>query len=275
MFEPDHVDLPSADPFSVGDERFLTDWMKELRCRSWSLRRPPTSASGLSLTLLRERCRLFLGALIEALRLAPAQEIGAPEFREPVQILSVLASWIACSGGTFTDAVAVIHGLRAVWATLTEEMFQSLVVVMGEAFCATVEQQAQSHFRDAMSRSQVVCAPHPRLPCLFLVGDPDRQVLDDALERLLTLGCMRDAATLLIDVSGLLSPERTVAQLCEQLEAAHLKLPCRLILAGLSPKLMDELTRRRLEQVTCHEDLSTALAEAAGWANLPWPGHQQ
>jgi len=271
---PDDVKILLAG-LEAGRDTLLARWREELLRRSWSLRRmhacaAPDAGGRPSFELLQERCGLFLEALAQGLRGAHALEIGAPEYREPVQILSFTAGWMAGSGMTVTDALALVHSLQEVLPA-PREFFQALALVVSEAHCAALSQNAQARYRDAMEKSQLVCTLHPSLPCLFLVGDPDLQALDDAMGRLMMLVVMREAPALIVDGSGLFHPERVLRDVLSLLSKRSAELPAQVCVSGLTPEMLRELRGVTSARVSMHETMQGALAVAAERCGLSWP----
>jgi hypothetical protein len=252
------------------DRELLGRWMDELLVRCWTLRGRTVEGGRAPLELLRDRCAVFLETLVEGLKGASSLEIGTAAFREPVQILSFTAGWMAGDGLAVTDALALVHSLQAVLDGPPLAFFQGLAVVVGEAYAAAMRQKAQARYRDAMEKSQLVCLLHSSLPCLFLVGDPDLQAVDDALGRLMMLAVMREAPAVIVDGSGLFYPDKVLRDICA---LAHrvAELPVQVCVSGASPSLARELNGAPTAHLSVHELTQGALAAAAGRAHLSWP----
>jgi hypothetical protein len=208
----------------------VADWMAAFRARSWRARqaevRPRGSgSSGASalertpsevLALLEQRCAHLLETLGADLKLLDHAALGAAEMREPIQLLSFTAGWMAGVGFDVSDALALVQGLRAALGEgRALSFFEGLELAACEAHQAAVAQDREASFRDAMSKAQVVCTLGPTLPCLFLVGTPDRQALDDAVGRLMTLAVMRGARRVLVDCATLADPARVMPDVVE------------------------------------------------------------
>lgn len=237
-------------------------WMAELHGRSWSLRalvrgRPgggdgaqDAHRSGRARNvpqILAHHAEHFLASLAVALRGAERLEVGAPAFREPVQVLSFTAGWMAGCGLGIGDAVALVDALRVVLGPHLEGFYQALLVVVCEAFMAAVDQKAQVRYRDAMERCQLVVPLRDNLPCLFLVGDPDRRAMDDAVGRLMMLALMRGADRVVVDITGLADPSALLPELVPLLQDYHTVAHCNVLLTGAAPEhraVLDPLTRR-------------------------------
>jgi hypothetical protein len=269
----------------------LERWMEALRRRSWALARAKAAAEGgpVPMQVVRDRAQAFLDGLAEAVRgeprrgegrggeprsgegrAGPALEVGSPAFREPIQILSFTAGWLAGRGLPVGDALALVHGLEeALGLSQLRAFFEALALTVTEAFCAALGQREQARFRDAMEKSQLCCTLHPRLPCLFLVGDPDLQALDDALGRLLMLAVMREAPAFIIEGSALFRPEPVFRSVVERL-ADEKRVTATGILAGLSPELIEKLREGPGRNLSLHEQLPEAMAEAAAAIGLTW-----
>ena len=276
-------------------QELLVRWMEALATRSWNLReifnRPaaadPAAAqespfpemeaagrrSGIPLNpeLLEQRCRHFLQTLAEAISANGALEMGAPEFREPVQALSFTAGWMAGGGLGIADTVALVNSLADALGPRPARLYQTMMVVVTEAFMAAVEQQAEVRYRDAMKKSQLVCSLSADLPALFLVGDPDRHALDEALGRVKMLTVMRQAPAVLVDCSGLLHPDRVLPELMPMLQDYFDDGPEEVVLSGVAPGLRSSLAEAERLGVSIHEHLPPALAEAASACGLSWP----
>ena len=277
---------------TIGQHRqqLLERWMEALAARSWNLRdvltrqdpapgeEPPSlepgpGRSGIPLNpeLLEQRCQHFLETLAEAIDSNGALEMGAPEFREPVQALSFTAGWMAGGGLGVADTVALVNALADVLGPEPARLYQTMTVVVTEAYMAAVEQRAEVRYRDAMEKSQLVCALATNLPALFLVGDPDRHALDEALGRVKMLAVMRQAPAVLLDGSGLLHPDEVMPDLVPMLREYFDDGPDTVALAGIPPGLRPSLEEAQLHGLSVHADVPAALAAAAGACGLSWP----
>jgi hypothetical protein len=245
----------------------LPRWMDLLRSRSWKLRR---SGDAATVAHLRERCGHFLESLGEALKIADTLRVGGPAFREAVQSLSFTAGWMAGIGLPVTDAVALVYALEEVLDWRQPRFFHSLMVVVTEAFAASLVQRERAHHRDVMEKSQVVCDLHPRLPGLFLVGDPDRQALEDAAGRVMMLAAMRDARVVLVDGSALLAPETALPVACPMLVEHGQAASVRVVIGGVSPLLARELRSAAGGNLSFFETFAEAMAEAIAASGLAW-----
>lgn len=276
-------------------QELIERWMEALATRSWNLRtaldRPPDTApasahearlgdvledkrrSGIPFNpdLLRQRCQHFLQTLAEAITHNGALEMGAPEFREPVQVLSFTAGWMAGGGLGIADTVALVNALADVLGPEPARLYQTMMVVVTEAFMAAVEQKAEVHYRDVMEKSQLVCSLATNLPALFLVGDPDRRALDEAMGRVKMLAVMRQAPAVLVDCSGLIHLDRALPELVVVMQDYFDDGPEVVVLAGVVPGLMRSLEQAKLQGISVHEHLPPAMAEAAAACGLSWP----
>ena len=245
-------------------EGVLSRWMDVLRQRSWKLRSLQDGDD--TLELLRERCRHFSSTLGEALRTADTLATGSPVFREAVQSLAFTAGWMAGAGLPVTDAVALVHALEEVLGPAPRpRFFQSLLVVVAEAFASSLVQRERARHRDAMEKSQVVCDLHQRLPCLFLVGDPDRQALEDAAGRVMMLAAMREAGVVLVDGSALLVPESVLPVACSILAEHGEAAAVRVVMGGVPPAVAREMSAGG---VTLCDSWSEALGTALQCSGL-------
>lgn len=249
-------------------------WVAELERRSWVLRaacrEPADSGEGgrsnarrpgpLTPRLLTQRCEHFLEALSAALSVAPRLEVGAPEFREPLQVLSFAAGWMAGVGFGVGDALALVQALEAVLGPELTHFYQALLVVVAEAFLAAVAQQATVRYRDAVQRCQLVLSLGEGLPALFLVGDPDRQAVDHAVGRLLMLATMRGARTVCVDLSGISLAEAPLGEVLQILFDYLADGRWALLLCGLPEPLRRTLEPPAGLNLTLCDGLEQALA---------------
>jgi hypothetical protein len=257
-------------------------WVELLCQRSWRLRSndATTTTNGPSLLeRLEDRCQTLLesldaslaGAQAEAQGGAPLLATGAAEYREVVQHLSFTAGWMAGEGLPISDGVVLVQTLQesldlAAHDPATQaRFFQGLMVVVTESYAASLDQRAHAHYRDAMEKSQLVCDLHPRLPFLFLVGDPDRQALEDAVGRVMMLAAMREAPAVVVDAAGLIWPDRVLPEaagiIAEHAQAAGVVVT----LAGVTPAVSKEI-RGVVHSV--HDALIDAVKAAADAVGL-------
>lgn len=251
---------------ALGDGRgeIVDRWMDATRERAWQLRGRPLDPQ------LRERAAAALEALAEALQATDELALGAPVFRESIQRFSFLAGWMAGAAKSISAAVALCHALRDVLGVSAPYLYDALVVVVGEAYAAGIEQAAQAKHRQIIEKSQVVCILREGVVGLFLVGDPDREALDDAVGRLMMLAVMRNAKVVLLDASGLLTTKPlplAVGFVAEHREALARR---EVLLSGIAPETVEELTVGSSLKLQGFERLDFALAavdarvEAAG-----------
>lgn len=245
----------------------LSRWLELLLSRSWKLRR---TGDADTIAQLRERCAHFLSSLEEALEFADGLEVGAPSFREAVQSLSFTAGWMAGASLPVTDAVALVYALEDVLGWRHPRFFQALMVVVTEAFAASQVQREHAHHRDVMEKSQVVCDIHHRLPALFLVGDPDRQALEDAAGRVMMLAVMRDARVVLVDGSALLAPEAVFPVACPMLVEHAQAAAVNVVVGGVSPLLARDLRAAARGTLVFFETFAEAMTAAMEAGNLAW-----
>ena len=198
-------------------------------------------------------------SLARALKDADSLALGEPIFREPIQHFAFLAGWMAGADLPISAAVALCHGLREVTGDVGV-FYDWLVVVVAEAYSAGVEQAAEARHRQIIEKSQVVCALAERVVALFVVGDPDREALDDAIGRLMMLAVMRDARAIIIDAAGLLDHERLF--LATSFVAEHRQALARrqVMISGVSPELGGQLAEQSKLPLEHFECLDFALA---------------
>ena len=264
-------------------------WIEMLVQRSWKLRQAAQSAGRNGptiLQLLQDRCLTFLEALSAAMTDSSVLAIGAPEYREAVQHLSFAAGWMAGVGLPISDAVALAQSLQECLTsggpdagsppprreppTSTERFFQALMIVVTEAYAASLDQRALAKYRDAMEKSQLVCDLHPQLPFLFLVGDPDRHALEDAVGRVMMLAAMREASVVVVDGAGLIWPDRVLPEAVAIIEEHGRSAGVKVIFSGVPASL-----RRGLPVAvvidSIHGPLVEAVSAALAAGGLDWP----
>jgi hypothetical protein len=220
------------------DARALTDaWVAAIVRRSW-----PLQGQAPQVAQLRERCGAILDALGTVLAGRPPLELGAPEWREPLHLFAFTAGWMAGAELPIGAVVGLCHGLRElVGAASAAPFFDGLLVATSEAYVAGVRPQRAAAHRAVIARSQVVCLLDERLPCLFLVGDPDRQAIDDAVARLITLAVMRQADAVIVDASGLIAPEAVLPEALRILADHRQDPPPRVLVSTVAEGLVERL----------------------------------
>ena len=253
----------------------LDSWMAAFNARSWRARlalaasakqqgvksTPLEQQPARVMALLRERCDHLLLTLGEGLAQVGKASPGAPELREPIQLLSFTAGWMAGVGFQAGDALALVQALGVTLEPqVGMDLTEALEVTACEAHQAAMAQSAEARFREAMSKAQVVCSLGDAAPCLFLVGEPDRSALDDAVGRLMTLAVMRGARRVLLDCATLASPERILPDLVEILLGYLGEIRMEAVVSALPEELAE--SRRALEDagVILAPEIGAALA---------------
>jgi hypothetical protein len=221
-----------------GTGAIVDRWLAAARRRCWQLRvtRHPEQ--------LRHRAAACLESLALSLKGADSLALGDAIFREPIQHFSFFAGWMAGVDLPVSAAVSLCHGLREV--TVDGGAFYDwLVVVVAEAYVAGVEQAAEARHRQLIEKSQVVCILREGVVGLFLVGDPDREALDDAIGRLMMLAVMRDACVIVLDASGLADVDQRMSLAVSFVAEHRQALATReVLLSGVSESLGEDLAQR-------------------------------
>ena len=239
-------------------EAMLDRWIASLTRRAWQIRRRERE-----IAQLRERCANFIEALDRTLGQCSELSLGSVEWREPLHQLSFAAGWMAGVQMPVTAAVALGLGLRDALGAGPDALYEELTLVAAEAHNAGVRQQAAATHRDVIEKSQVVCTFRNKLPCLFLVGDPDRQAVDDAVARLMTIAVIREAPTMIVDASGLLQPEVTLVQALGILADHRCEPPPQVLLSSVTKLLAERLTEvERPNGLRFFEQLADAVVHA-------------
>ena len=130
-------------------------------------------------------------------------------------------------------------------------------------------QHARAVHREIIEKSQVVVSFGDRLPCLFLVGDPDRQALDEAVGRMMMMAAMQEARRVIVDVSSLSAPEGTLPDALSVL-ADHCGEPAPEVLLSGVPAALSTVAdaARQPRSLSRYPSVSAALA-AAGLTATP------
>jgi len=250
---------------AVGDalancSALMERWMAETRARCWQWPRSPQLAA-----LLAGRCTVFVESLAAAYDQSPDFSVGSPEYREPVKLLSFLAGWLAGEGLPISVGLALCHGLRAALPPTAPSFVEALAVVVSESYAAGLRDQAEAKHRQIIRKSQVVCMLRDAIAGLFLVGDPDREALDDAVGRVMMLSLMRDATHVVIDMSALVGgetvPQQTLRILDDHREGRTGRRVC---IAGIAPQLARGLEDELPPWVEIYEALDQALHAVSG-----------
>ncbi len=251
-------------------ETHLQLWLRAVEKRAWTLHLD-SATSKVSLAELRPSCAKFLVTFSKAILAAPALELGALEFREPIQTLTFMAGWMAGKGATLTDVLGLVHGLNDIMSGPLH-LFQAIEVAVGEAFTVAIRQKEYDHYTEVTAKSQLVFALHSQLPCAFLVGEPDRWALEDVIGRLLMLALMHGTPVIVVDVSGVVSPEMIIERLLTLLSRENREVTAHAILSGLPPRLIPQVASALPEGVSLQDDLDQALEEAGRTLGIEWRG---
>ncbi|MCA9670502.1 MAG: hypothetical protein KC503_33125 [Myxococcales bacterium] len=244
-----------------GDHEALSwRWVEAIVQRTWQLR----GQKGMQ-SQLRERCANVLESLALIGEGTSSSELGSPVWRESLQRLSFAAGWMAGADLPVSAAAAMCFALRDAVGGQSCRFYEDLALVAVEAYNAGVKQQAAAVHRQIVEKSQVVCLLPDALPCLFLVADPDKQALDDAVGRLMMLAVVRDAGAFIVDCAGLYDPETTLRRALPIFADHRKEPPPHLMLASVTPALASRL--EAVEQPTgvrAFEELADAIAAARG-----------
>jgi hypothetical protein len=219
-------------------------WIAEASRRCWHLRQQPDLSEE-----LRDRCEGFLVSLAEVLADSPDLLLGAPRFREPLKRLSFVAGWLEGVDLPIGAGLALCHGLQAILHDISHPFFQNLQLAVAESYVVGQRQRASARHRQLMKKCQVVCMLNEAVAALILVGDPDREALEDAVGRLMMLALMRAAQTLLLDFSTVMNLDQ-VAPKAMDLLAGHREglggRAVKVLATGLSSRDSDALVSHTL-----------------------------
>jgi len=200
-----------------GDAEVLERWLDAAAGHCWQLAPPRLFGE------LKDRAQPVLVALARGLASADTLEVGGPELREAFQHFSFLSGWMAGAELSISATVALCLGLRDLAGGDIGPLDEALVTTVVEAFAVGLRQSAKAHHRQVVEKSQVVVMLPGATSVLFLVADPDRHALDDAVGRLMMVSFTRDAANVVLDGSALLDQRAVLPTawelLCEHREA--------------------------------------------------------
>jgi hypothetical protein len=249
---------------SVDRSLLVQRWMEHLEKLSWSMPDRQAVAGP-----LEQRCLNFLNCLHAALADHGELSTGSVELREPIQVLSFTAGWLAGAGTPIGTAVNLCFALERALATRLPDFIEALVVAVSEAYAAGLSQSSRAKHRDIIEKSQVVCLLDDKLPCLFLVADPDQQALNEAIGRAMTLVVMRNASVLILDASGLVAPGQVLPQALRLLAEQRENPPTTIIVSAISAALVRALEESpmRSAKVLGFEQLREAIAIARTLSN--------
>lgn len=140
---------------------------------------------------------------------------GSSELREIEQAAAFLGANLSSTRATGFDVVALVLCLRDVLCPLadgaeTDELagfIEWLAAVAVDSFSAARQRAVVERHREELEEGTPVVNIVPELPAAFLIGAPQRSVVDSVLSRLLLSAVRVDAAALILDASGLANPE--------------------------------------------------------------------
>ena len=246
--------LPQA---LAGDREGVIDrWLEAAAARCWQLR---TAAD--QLVQLRARAQVALDALATSIAFAPDFALGSSAYREPVQLFSFLAGWMAGVKFPVGAALALCHGLGDALGRDPERVYQHLAVVVTEAYALGLAETAHARHRAIIEKSQVVCSLGEGIVGLFLVGDPDHEALDDAVGRLMMLAVMRDARGIILEVSSLQNGDVALSTALRFLGEHRQALGQRpVFVSGLATPFAAGLASGGKLRIRCFEGLEQSLA---------------
>jgi hypothetical protein len=193
---------------------------------------------------------------------------GAAHLREAEKRIAFAGGWLATSGATAFDVAALVGALRDVLVAEApeetprlRELFDWFAALALEGFATSREDASRLRYQDSLEKGSPLVQVTPDLPALFLVGDPEKRVLETLLGRMVMMIVRAGAKAILLDVSGL----GALADAMEPLAmfGAHKKLAgVTVIVVGSKPDdepaLRDALAGAK--EVVVEERFDTALA---------------
>lgn len=184
------------------NEELLSEWFAHAQRRCWQLNHK-------TITPFYERANLALQALKNACNCATSLHLGDAIFRETVQLFSFIGGW-APNHIPIGGVVALALGLEDTLGPRSKPLCDALTFIMSEAYAIGLKEKCDAEHRQVIEKSQWVTALSDGVVCLALVGDPDRQALDDAIGRLMMLAVMRDAKAIVVDGSALVTVDSSL-----------------------------------------------------------------
>ena len=200
---------------------------------------------------------------------------GAAVLREAEKRIAFAGGSMGMSRQSGFDVAAFIYALReAISEEAADEEERLALRQLSDWFCALAfegysvsrEDALRLRHRDALERGTPVVLLGPELPAAFLVGDPDRSVMDATFGRLLLLVVRVGARAVLIDAGGLGRPSEPPVLDALGSFAQHKKVAAKLplVVAQLPSSAEDDWRRALPEggEIHFHERFEEALDRA-------------
>lgn len=213
---------------------------------------------------------------------ALGQALTEPGCAPGAQLLREAEKRVAFAGGSFGMAGASAFDVAAFVVSLRDVLFadaesdaeRAALARIFDWFCAlAVEGYAKSRedalrlrHRDTLERGTPVVMLAPELPVAFLIGEPDRTVLEAAFGRLLLAVVRAGARAVVLDAGGLGGVTDPPALDALHSFAAHRKVAGQvtLVVSGLPPDAHEEWRRTAGDRTTVvfTERFEDAVTEA-------------
>lgn len=175
----------------------------------------------------------------------PDAEPGASCLREAEKAFAFAGGAFGMNGASAFDVAAFTTSLRDVLSDEARDvperealarLFDWFSALAVESFSTSVREALRLHHRETLERGTPVVMITPELPAAFLVGEPDRSVIEATFGRVLLAVVRVGARAVILDGGGLTRPD--AAELIEAMErfASHRKIAGKvtLVMTGLA-----------------------------------------
>ena len=209
---------------------FVNGWIRRFRASSLRLPRPFDGGelSGLAHSIVES-----LAMAVAEGQLAP----GSVGMREVEKAMAFAGGALGMSGSSAFDVVAFAVALRdglVAHASVDRDAVAGLAdwlcALAAQSYAVSRDDALRLRHRDGLERGTPVVMLTPELPAAFLVGEPDRAVLESVFGRLLLSVVRVGAQAVILDGSGLVAAADAVVTEPLSTFASHGKIAGRVVL---------------------------------------------
>ncbi len=201
--------------------RVLTNWVSRL------LKEPGLLFKG-DKNQLESLCAKILAPLADAIASLP-WTIDSPLFRDTVKAVSVSGGWLAETNTpiSFISALffhleySILESLQLSHHQGLSKLITQLEGSAAEAFHLTIKQQEAESHQEFLRKSTPLVFVMEDIPVLFFIGEPNRAVLHELLERLHVAAIRRNAHNLFLDFTGVTQLKGRTSYLGEAILGLH------------------------------------------------------
>lgn len=177
---------------------------------------------------LESLCAKILAPLADAIPSLP-WSIDSPLFRDTVKAVSVSGGWLAetntpisfISELFFHLEYSILEELQLSHHHDLSHLTTQLEGSAAEAFHLTIKQQEAEAHQEFLRKSTPLVFVMEDIPVLFFLGEPNRAVLHELLERLHVATIRRNAHNLFLDFTGVTHHSRKTPYLGEAIRGLH------------------------------------------------------